>query len=88
MALASLPDGRTPTLGDWTRLSTSWKPLLDQRIEELTRLRDQLSSCIGCGCLSLEKCALYNPSDVAAHRGAGARYLMGDKPPAVKSPLA
>ena len=79
-ALASLPDGRTPTPADWQRLSRSWQPLLDARIAALTRLRDQLGSCIGCGCLSLSKCALYNPGDRAAARGAGARYLLGDKP--------
>ena len=79
-ALASLPDGRTPTQKDWVRLSSAWRPLLDQRITDLTRLRDQLSSCIGCGCLSLTQCALYNPGDVAARRGAGARYLLGDRP--------
>lgn len=86
-ALAQLPDGRTPTVADWQRLSASWRPLLDQRIAELTRLRDTLSSCIGCGCLSLSKCALYNPEDQAARHGAGARYLLGDSaPPAAAAP--
>ena len=80
-ALASLPDRRAPTQKDWVRLSTAWRPLLDQRITDLKRLRDQLSSCIGCGCLSLTHCALYNPGDVAVGRGAGARYLLGDQPP-------
>jgi MerR family transcriptional regulator, redox-sensitive transcriptional activator SoxR len=80
-ALAGLPDGRTPTQADWQRLSRAWQPLLDERIAALTRLRDQLGSCIGCGCLSLSKCALYNAGDQAAARGAGARYLLGDKPP-------
>lgn len=61
LALSSLPDGRTPNQKDWVRLSSAWQPVLDQRIANLTRLRDQLSSCIGCGCLSLAKCALYNP---------------------------
>jgi MerR family transcriptional regulator, redox-sensitive transcriptional activator SoxR len=79
-ALSSLPDGRTPTQKDWSRLSATWRPLLDQRIADMTRLRDQLSSCIGCGCLSLKTCALYNPGDVAARRGTGARYLLGDRP--------
>jgi MerR family redox-sensitive transcriptional activator SoxR len=79
-ALASLPDGRTPTAADWQKLSRQWQPLLDARIAALTRLRDQLASCIGCGCLSLQRCALYNPGDAAAVRGPGARYLMGDKP--------
>lgn len=77
-ALQTLPDARTPTPADWERLSRGWRPLLDARIAELTRLRDQLSACIGCGCLSLSKCALYNPADAAAQRGAGARYLLGD----------
>lgn len=80
-ALAELPEGRTPTVADWARLSSSWRPLLDQRIAELSRLRDTLSSCIGCGCLSLSKCALYNPADQAARQGPGARYLLGDVAP-------
>lgn len=80
-ALASLADNRTPTARDWKRISTTWRPLLDQRILEMTRLRDQLDACIGCGCLSLTKCALYNPSDVAAQKGAGPRYWLGDRLP-------
>lgn len=79
-ALASLPDNRTPTKEDWARLSRSWRSLLDARIAALTRLRDTLTSCIGCGCLSLKACALYNPDDRAAATGAGARYLI-DRPP-------
>jgi MerR family redox-sensitive transcriptional activator SoxR len=75
-ALATLPGERTPTPADWARLSREWRPLLDARIEALTRLRDQLDSCIGCGCLSLERCALYNPGDKAAAAGSGARYLL------------
>ncbi len=82
--LLSLPDGRTPNQEDWAQLSAAWRPLLDQRIADMTRLRDQLTSCIGCGCLSLTKCALYNPGDVAARKGQGARYLMGDRPPGRK----
>lgn len=78
-ALSGLPDGRPPNQKDWARLSSAWRPTLDRRIVELTRLRDQLASCIGCGCLSLSKCALYNPSDVAARKGPGARYLTGDR---------
>jgi MerR family redox-sensitive transcriptional activator SoxR len=78
-ALASLPDNRTPTKEDWARLSKSWRPLLDERIAALTLLRDTLTECIGCGCLSLKSCALYNPADIARSRGPGARYLMGDK---------
>jgi MerR family redox-sensitive transcriptional activator SoxR len=79
-ALASLPDKRTPTEEDWARLSRGWRPLLDARIAALTRLRDTLDNCIGCGCLSLKACALYNPDDRAATRGPGARYLLGDRP--------
>jgi MerR family redox-sensitive transcriptional activator SoxR len=78
-ALASLPGQRTPTARDWQRLSAAWRPLLDARINALMQLRDQLTSCIGCGCLSLTKCALYNPGDLAAGRGSGARYLLGDR---------
>ncbi len=78
--LVSLPNSRTPTKADWERLSRSWKPLLDERVATLARLRDQLSDCIGCGCLSLRSCALYNPDDSAARYGPGARYLLGDIP--------
>ncbi len=77
-ALHTLPDSRTPTVADWSRLSRAWKPRLDEQIELLIRLRDDLTSCIGCGCLSLKTCALYNPDDGAADLGAGARYLLGD----------
>jgi MerR family redox-sensitive transcriptional activator SoxR len=77
-ALASLPDGRTPTPADWTRLSATWRARLDDQIALLERLRDDLDSCIGCGCLSLDRCALYNPGDVAARLGDGPRYLLGD----------
>ncbi|HMK11567.1 MAG TPA: redox-sensitive transcriptional activator SoxR [Acidimicrobiales bacterium] len=76
--LASLPKGRTPNKADWERLSRGWRPMLDERIAVLERLRDQLSECIGCGCLSLRACALYNPSDRAAALGAGPRFLLGD----------
>jgi MerR family redox-sensitive transcriptional activator SoxR len=79
-ALATLPDGRTPGKQDWERLSRSWQPLLQQRIDALIALRDQLTSCIGCGCLSLQKCRLYNAGDAAGGSGAGPRYLMGDRP--------
>jgi MerR family transcriptional regulator, redox-sensitive transcriptional activator SoxR len=79
-ALRGLPHQRTPTRSDWERLSGAWRPVLDQRIDALMRLRDRLSSCIGCGCLSLKTCALYNPNDAAQVRGAGPRYLLGDMP--------
>ena len=78
-ALASLPDERTPTRHDWERLSSSWRPLLDARIEMLERLRDRLSGCIGCGCLSLDVCPLYNPGDELGDRGPGARLLLDDQ---------
>lgn len=74
-ALDTLPDGRTPTTADWTRLSRRWRAELDARIDQLTRLRDQLDGCIGCGCLSLQACPLRNPDDVAGARGPGAQYL-------------
>ncbi len=77
-ALSRLPEGRTPDRGDWERLSGTWRSVLDGRIAELETLRDKLSGCIGCGCLSLETCSLFNPDDRAASRGAGARYLLGD----------
>jgi MerR family transcriptional regulator, redox-sensitive transcriptional activator SoxR len=79
-ALGTLPEGRTPNKADWERLSRAWRPRLDAQIALLVRLRDQLTSCIGCGCLSLQACALYNPDDLAASLGEGARYLMGDTP--------
>lgn len=74
-ALATLPDGRTPTRADWARLSRSWRRRLDDQIQALERLRDGLDSCIGCGCLSLKRCAMQNPADIAAAAGAGAVYL-------------
>lgn len=76
--LAALPEGRTPTDDDWEQLATGFRADLDERIAGLISLRDQLSSCIGCGCLSLERCALYNPDDAATEFGAGPRYLLGD----------
>jgi MerR family transcriptional regulator, redox-sensitive transcriptional activator SoxR len=79
-ALARLPNQRTPTKSDWERLSAAWRPVLDQRIDRLMKLRDSLSSCIGCGCLSLKTCALYNPGDRAQAGGTGPRYLLGDVP--------
>lgn len=75
-SLQSLPEGRTPTTADWTRLSRSWRPLLDRRIAELERVRDKLDSCIGCGCLSLKTCHLSNPDDAAAALGPGPRWLL------------
>ncbi len=77
-ALETLPARRTPTHDDWNRVATTWRPRLDQQIARLEALRDQLDACIGCGCLSLDRCAMYNPSDVAAQLGNGPRYLLGD----------
>ncbi len=74
-ALGTLPDGRTPTRADWTRLSRSWRSRLNDQIDALTKLRDGLDSCIGCGCLSLKRCAISNPADVAGKVNSGAAYL-------------
>ncbi|MDF2096068.1 redox-sensitive transcriptional activator SoxR [Aquibaculum arenosum] len=74
-ALSTLPDERTPTAEDWRALSIRWHAELDGRIERLTRLRDQLEGCIGCGCLSLRDCPLRNPGDLAAAGGPGARLF-------------
>ena len=80
-AMAELPADRAPNAREWARLSKAWRVRLDERIAELERLRDDLSGCIGCGCLSLRRCVLYNPGDVAADRGPGARWLLGDAAP-------
>jgi MerR family redox-sensitive transcriptional activator SoxR len=74
-ALATLPDGRTPTARDWRKLSAKWKKDLDDRIARLTRLRDQMSGCIGCGCLSIKECPLRNPYDELGEQGPGPRLL-------------
>ena len=75
IALGALPSERTPTRADWARLSRSWRARLDEQILGLEALRDGLTSCIGCGCLSLRRCALFNPGDTAGQAGPGARYL-------------
>ena len=77
--LDALPSGRTPTAADWARISRRWRPRLDAEIQMLEHLRDDLTACIGCGCLSLKACTLYNPADGAARLGPGARYLLGDR---------
>ncbi|MGZ8998597.1 MAG: redox-sensitive transcriptional activator SoxR [Allosphingosinicella sp.] len=77
--LAILPNGRAPTQLDWEKISTGLRSRLDSRIAMLERTRDLLDGCIGCGCLSLERCALYNPGDRAARGGAGPRFLLGNK---------
>lgn len=73
--MSRLPDERTPTKADWTRISRAWRGRLDEEIAALVALRDGLDSCIGCGCLSLQRCRLSNPADVAARGGPGAAYL-------------
>ena len=78
--LYRLPRHRAPTKADWTRISGAFRDQLDARIAQLERMRDTLDGCIGCGCLSLEACKLYNPDDAAAEKGSGPRYLMGDRP--------
>jgi len=77
-ALAALPTDRTPVKRDWERVSRAWRSRLDERIVELERLRDTLTSCIGCGCLSLRRCSLLNGADRISMNGSGARYLLGD----------
>lgn len=83
-ALDRLPEGRTPTRADWTRLSRTWRARLDEQIDALTALRDGLDSCIGCGCLSLARCRLSNPDDRMSEAGPGARML----PPMLRRTLA
>lgn len=77
---ASLPDNRTPTKKDWEKISKSFGQEIDARIAALSLMREKLTGCIGCGCLSLKTCALYNKDDRAARLGPGPRYLLGDKP--------
>lgn len=77
-ALADLPEEQIPSTDDWRRLSTRWRAELEARIERLTRLRDQLDGCVGCGCLSMRDCPLRNPSDVLSQQGAGPRLLDPD----------
>ena len=75
-ALATLPEGRTPTKADWARLRRSWRPRLDEQIRRIELLRDRLDGCIGCGCLSLQVCRLVNPDDIAGEHGTGPRYVL------------
>ena len=77
-ALAELPEGREPTVRDWERMSRRWRKQLEERIAGLEQLREELTSCIGCGCLSLQRCRLFNPGDAAARLGQGPRYLLGN----------
>jgi MerR family redox-sensitive transcriptional activator SoxR len=78
--LAKLPPDRAPTRRDWSHLSRGWSARIDERIAELERLKVGLTECIGCGCLSLDRCRLANPGDRAAARGPGPRYWIGDRP--------
>jgi MerR family transcriptional regulator, redox-sensitive transcriptional activator SoxR len=78
-ALAELPSDRVPTRRDWARLSSQWRTRIDARIAELERLRAGLTECIGCGCLSLDRCQLANPGDRAGRRGPGPRYWLGEQ---------
>lgn len=78
--LKRLPRERTPTQSDWQRISRQFRQALEHRINMLTRMKDRLDGCIGCGCLSLANCALYNPADSAGRLGKGPRYLYGDPP--------
>jgi MerR family transcriptional regulator, redox-sensitive transcriptional activator SoxR len=80
VALDSLPAGRTPTRRDWERFSRRWRDDLDRRIATLEALRDRLTTCIGCGCLSIDRCELLNPDDEAAATGPGAHYLEREGP--------
>ena len=80
-AFENLPAQRNPTRKDWELLSTRWGQQLEQRIADLQNLRDRLGGCIGCGCLSLTHCSLYNADDGASTLGDGPRYLLGDAPP-------
>ncbi|MTI16145.1 redox-sensitive transcriptional activator SoxR [Rhodobacteraceae bacterium RKSG542] len=77
--LATVPTGKAPTKADWTRLSNHFRKTLDEKITRLTNLRDKLDGCIGCGCLSLDSCKLYNAGDAAASYGRGPRYIYGDE---------
>lgn len=83
--LNKLPSARTPNGRDWSRLSRTWATRIDERIAELQRLRVGLTACIGCGCLSLNKCYMSNPDDRIARRGSGPRFWLGDRP---RAPLA
>jgi len=84
--MAVLPLDREPDRREWERLARGWRARVDERIAELERVRDDLGGCIGCGCMSLRRCALDNPGDVAAEHGPGARWLLGDEPPRSAAP--
>lgn len=77
--MAQLPEARTPTKADWTKISRTFRKTLDERIAVMQRMRDNLDGCIGCGCLSLKACSLYNPEDKARRLGVGPRYVLSDE---------
>ncbi|NQY40118.1 MAG: redox-sensitive transcriptional activator SoxR [Henriciella sp.] len=77
--MTSLPEGRTPTKADWSKISRTFRKTLDERIAMMERMRDRLDGCIGCGCLSLKACSLYNPDDKAYRLGVGPRYVVSDE---------
>jgi MerR family redox-sensitive transcriptional activator SoxR len=79
-SLARLPVDHVPHANEWSRVARTWEHRIDDQIAELQRLKDALTGCVGCGCLSLTRCGLYNTQDTAAERGPGARYLLGDEP--------
>jgi MerR family redox-sensitive transcriptional activator SoxR len=81
-ALSQLPEGHVPTTAQWNRIATAWQRRIDEQIAELQRLRSRLTACVGCGCLSVNRCGLSNPGDAAARLGSGARFLLGDEPEA------
>ncbi len=78
--LDTLPNGRTPTEADWNAMAQSFRIEIDERISGLQQLRDKVDGCIGCGCLSLDRCAIWNAADTAAELGDGPRWLLGDQP--------
>lgn len=80
-ALAHLPADHAPSAAEWNTVARAWQRRIDEQIAELELLRSKLTGCVGCGCLSLTRCALYNHDDAAAQRGPGPRYLLGDRPP-------
>ncbi|MEM7544915.1 MAG: redox-sensitive transcriptional activator SoxR [Pseudomonadota bacterium] len=77
--LSALPNRRAPTAQDWARIGAVFRNDLDARIAALEKFRDRLDGCIGCGCLSLDRCALYNPDDAARHKGAGPQFILGNR---------
>jgi MerR family transcriptional regulator, redox-sensitive transcriptional activator SoxR len=86
VALARLPEDRAPNASEWNDVARVWTRRIDAQIAELERLKAKLTGCIGCGCLSLRRCALYNPGDTAADQGPGARFLLGDAPATPRRP--